>query len=150
MEDRLDALGGTLQIESTPGAGTTVRASSHQHACGRERLTPRSATAHGVRGLTSPQPKLPDSCWAISRDLAGVLTGQYPPTTGRLWSTDWWGFMSGLPRDHILRLRLTTAPVSAPVGVVEAVGESGKSALANDSHHLTGKSGVAGCREMVL
>jgi signal transduction histidine kinase len=26
MEDRLDALGGTLQIESTPGVGTTLRA----------------------------------------------------------------------------------------------------------------------------
>jgi signal transduction histidine kinase len=27
MEDRLDALGGTLQIQSTPGVGTTLRAS---------------------------------------------------------------------------------------------------------------------------
>jgi signal transduction histidine kinase len=26
MEDRLDALGGNLQIESTPGVGTTLRA----------------------------------------------------------------------------------------------------------------------------
>ena len=26
MEDRLDALGGTLQIESSPGHGTTLRA----------------------------------------------------------------------------------------------------------------------------
>jgi signal transduction histidine kinase len=26
MEDRLDAFGGTLQIESTPGGGTTLRA----------------------------------------------------------------------------------------------------------------------------
>jgi signal transduction histidine kinase len=26
MEDRLDALGGALQIESTPGVGTTLRA----------------------------------------------------------------------------------------------------------------------------
>jgi len=26
MEDRLDALGGSIQIESTPGVGTTIRA----------------------------------------------------------------------------------------------------------------------------
>ncbi len=28
MEDRLDALGGTLQIESSPGHGTTLRATA--------------------------------------------------------------------------------------------------------------------------
>jgi signal transduction histidine kinase len=27
MEDRIDALGGTLEISSTPGRGTTLRAS---------------------------------------------------------------------------------------------------------------------------
>jgi ATP/maltotriose-dependent transcriptional regulator MalT/DNA-binding SARP family transcriptional activator len=50
--------------------------------------------------------------------------------------------MSGLPRHHILRPRLTAALSSAPVGVVEAGGGYGKSALAAELGATRGISSV--------
>ncbi|MDP8970052.1 MAG: ATP-binding protein [Actinomycetota bacterium] len=57
MADRLDALGGTLEITSTPGRGTTIRG---QLPAPPHRALPSSADDERWRRPRSSRPTVPD------------------------------------------------------------------------------------------